>query len=226
MSKVFLFWRLTWTLLDTERSVGVLGSGVVLQLERCGVVHKRLGALGHAGAAVVEIGASLQRAHDHGQLTAADGDRTPRRGRGVQNVARRDAGGCGFRDLVRASESITAAFHFYAGRRQANCPAAPRLAGRQIGEKLEPLIHSHDVNGEMVPYKPLKCFVMTQAEATVIELDEPSCELQRQYHPCWSVLLCTSCGNAEKLIKAILIGTLNHRFVLGTAPLRRCFTAL
>lgn len=76
---MFSCWRLTWTFLDTERSVGVLGSGVVLQLERRGVVHERLGALGHAGAAVVEIGASLRRAHDHGQLTVADGDQPARR---------------------------------------------------------------------------------------------------------------------------------------------------
>lgn len=52
--------RLTGTLLDAEGSVGVLGSGVVLQLEGGGVVDERLRALGHAGAAVVEVGASLQ----------------------------------------------------------------------------------------------------------------------------------------------------------------------
>lgn len=58
--------RLTWTFLDTERSIGVFGSGVVLQLKGCGVVHKRLRALGHAGTAVVEIGASLQRSTQPG----------------------------------------------------------------------------------------------------------------------------------------------------------------
>lgn len=52
--------RLTGTFPDTEGSVGVLGSGVVLELERCRVVHKRLRALGHARARVVEIGASLR----------------------------------------------------------------------------------------------------------------------------------------------------------------------
>lgn len=62
--------RLTWTLLDTKCSVGVLGSGVVLQLERCGVVHEGLRALGHTGSAVVEIGTSLQREHEHSQLEA------------------------------------------------------------------------------------------------------------------------------------------------------------
>lgn len=54
---------LTWTFLDTKCAVGVLGSGVVLQLERGGVVHKRLRALGHARPAVVEIGARLRRKH-------------------------------------------------------------------------------------------------------------------------------------------------------------------
>lgn len=60
---------LTGTFLDTKRAVCVLGSGVVLQLKRCGVVHKRLGALGHAGPAVIEIGARLRKkkAHDPGQ---------------------------------------------------------------------------------------------------------------------------------------------------------------
>lgn len=52
--------RLTWAFLDAEGPIGVLGSGVVLQLERCGVVDKRLRALGHTRSAVVEIGASLQ----------------------------------------------------------------------------------------------------------------------------------------------------------------------
>lgn len=54
---------LTWTFLDTKCAVGVLGSGVVLQLKRRGVVHKRLRALGHARPAVVEIGARLRRKH-------------------------------------------------------------------------------------------------------------------------------------------------------------------
>lgn len=57
-------------------------------------------------------------------------------------------------------------------------------------KKLEPLIHSHDVNGEMFSHKPLKCFVMTQAETAVIELDEPSCELQLQYQRCQRVRVC------------------------------------
>lgn len=54
---------LTWTFLDAKRAVGVLGSGVVLQLKRRGVVHKRLRALSHARPAVVEIGARLRRKH-------------------------------------------------------------------------------------------------------------------------------------------------------------------
>ena len=53
--------KLTWTLLDAKGPVGVLGPGVVLQLEGRGVVDERLGALGHARAAVVEVGASLRR---------------------------------------------------------------------------------------------------------------------------------------------------------------------
>lgn len=55
--------ELTWTLLDAERPVGVLGAGVVLQLERGGVVHERLRALGHTRPAVVEVGAGLQEKH-------------------------------------------------------------------------------------------------------------------------------------------------------------------
>lgn len=64
--------RLTGTFLHTKGSIGVLGSGVVLQLEGRGVVHKRLRALGHACSAVVEIGASLQKAHKNNQLKADD----------------------------------------------------------------------------------------------------------------------------------------------------------
>lgn len=86
--------------------------------------------------------------------------------------------------------SITAAFHVYVGLRQADHAAVPRLFESQMGEKLEPLIHSHDVNGEMFSHKPLKCFVMTQAETAVIELDEPSCELQLQYQHCQRVRVC------------------------------------
>ena len=52
--------RLTWTLLDAEGSVSVLGPGVVFQLEGGGVVDKRLGALGHACPTVIEVGAGLQ----------------------------------------------------------------------------------------------------------------------------------------------------------------------
>lgn len=53
--------RLTGAFLDAESAVGVLGSGVGLQLEGGGVVHERLRTLGDAGAAVVEISASLQK---------------------------------------------------------------------------------------------------------------------------------------------------------------------
>jgi len=79
--------RLTWAFLDTEGSIGVLGSGVVLQLERRGVVHERLRALGHARSAVVEIGAGLQ-AED-------EGSQFPH----ISHTA--------------SEESITAAFHFF-----------------------------------------------------------------------------------------------------------------
>lgn len=73
---------LTWTFLDAKCAVGVLGSGVVLQLKRCGVVHKRLRALGHARPAVVEIGARLRRKeHDPGQPWMAS--RPPDAGGGV-----------------------------------------------------------------------------------------------------------------------------------------------
>lgn len=82
--------------------------------------------------------------------------------------------------------------------RQPGGAAAPRLFGRQMGEKLEPLIHGHDVNGETVPHKPLKCCVMTRAETAVIELDEASCELQRQYHPCRSVCACAQVGGGGR----------------------------
>lgn len=56
----------------------------------------------------------------------------------------------------------------------------------------------------MVPHKPLKCLVATQAETAVIELDKPSCELLLQYR---------NCGvggggcDSERLIKETLIGT-------------------
>lgn len=63
---------LTWTFLDTKCTVGVLGSGVVLQLKRRGVVHKRLRALGHARPTVIEIGARLRKKHTTpGQLWTA-----------------------------------------------------------------------------------------------------------------------------------------------------------
>lgn len=52
--------RLTWTLLDTEGSIGVLRPGVVFQLESCGVVDKWLGALCHTCTTVIEVGAGLQ----------------------------------------------------------------------------------------------------------------------------------------------------------------------
>lgn len=57
--------RPTWTLLDTEGSIGVLCSGVVLQLEGGGVVDKWLGALGHTCPTVIEVGAGLQRHTEH-----------------------------------------------------------------------------------------------------------------------------------------------------------------
>lgn len=38
--------------------------------------------------------------------------------------------------------------------------SSPCLFEFQMGEKLEPLIHSHDVNGEMFSHKPLKCSVV------------------------------------------------------------------
>lgn len=68
---------LTGTFLDTKRAVRVLGSGVVLQLKRCGVVHKRLGALGHAGPAVIEIGARLQKKSTQ-PWSAVDGEQPAR----------------------------------------------------------------------------------------------------------------------------------------------------
>lgn len=55
-------------------------------------------------------------------------------------------------------KSIAAAFHFYVGLRHLDRAAVPHLSERQMGEKLEPLIYSHDVNGEMFSHKPLKCF--------------------------------------------------------------------
>lgn len=51
---------LTWTFLNTESSVGVLGPGVVFQLEGGRVVDKWLGALGHTCPTVIEVGTSLQ----------------------------------------------------------------------------------------------------------------------------------------------------------------------
>lgn len=51
---------LTGTFLDAEGSVGVFGSGVVVQLEGDGVVDEWLWALGHACPTVVEVGTGLQ----------------------------------------------------------------------------------------------------------------------------------------------------------------------
>lgn len=51
---------LTWTFFHAEGSVGVLGAGVVLQLEGGGVIDERLRALGHTSTAVIEVGARLQ----------------------------------------------------------------------------------------------------------------------------------------------------------------------
>lgn len=85
--------RLTWAFLDAEGAVGVLGPGVVFQLEGGGVVDERLRALGHARSAVVEIGAGLQRAHSRSQPrgTMSDGER--RKGAKKAGEVRRGGGG-------------------------------------------------------------------------------------------------------------------------------------
>lgn len=51
---------LTWAFFHAEGSVGVLGAGIVLQLEGGRVVDERLRALGHTSTAVIEVGARLQ----------------------------------------------------------------------------------------------------------------------------------------------------------------------
>lgn len=54
---------------------------------------------------------------------------------------------------------------------------------------------------------------MTQAETAVTELNKPFCELQLQYCCCQRRrVLCTGLRDRKDLIKAILIGTLNHQF--------------
>lgn len=63
MSRIILIVQavgLTWTFLHAEGSVGVLGAGIVLQLEGGRVVDERLGALGHTCTTVIEVGARLQ----------------------------------------------------------------------------------------------------------------------------------------------------------------------
>lgn len=178
--------RLTWTLLDTEGSVGVLGSGVVLQLKGCGIVHKRLRALGHTGAAVVEIGASLRNTNT---VSSEDTSETSTTSRAARRLEGRDSS---------HRESITAAFHFYAGSGHAN--QRRRLFELQMGEKLEPLIRSRDVNGELFSHKPLKCFAVCGhgAETAVIELDEPFYELQLQYHPSKTATAVRELGKQEE----------------------------
>lgn len=52
---------LTWTFFHAEGSVGVLGAGIVLQLEGGRVVDERLRALGHTSTTVIEVGARLQK---------------------------------------------------------------------------------------------------------------------------------------------------------------------
>lgn len=51
---------LTWAFFHAEGSVGVLGPGIVLQLEGGGVVDERLRALCHTSPAVIEVGARLR----------------------------------------------------------------------------------------------------------------------------------------------------------------------
>lgn len=51
---------LTWTLLDTEGSISVLGPGIVFQLEGSRIVNKWLRALGNTCPTVVEVGTGLQ----------------------------------------------------------------------------------------------------------------------------------------------------------------------
>lgn len=51
---------LTWAFFHAEGSVGVLGPGIVLQLEGGGVVDERLRALSHTSTTVIEVGARLQ----------------------------------------------------------------------------------------------------------------------------------------------------------------------
>lgn len=125
-----MFGRLTWTFLDTERSVGVLGSGVVLQLERCGVVHKRLGALGHACAAVVEIGASLRRAHEP---RSADGSRR----RPDRPVVRRMTGGVIFSHESERVKEYYSSISFLRWAATGGSPSCPSSLwtpnGRKIG---------------------------------------------------------------------------------------------
>lgn len=128
---VFLHLKgLTWAFLDTKRAVRVLGSGVVLQLKRRWVVHKRLRALGHARPAVVEIGARLRRKH----MTLVS------RGR---RAHRQMPAEVSFSCNVRL-EGVSFRWHF--GR--CSCPSSLWTPnGRTIG----PLIQGNDVNGKCFP---------------------------------------------------------------------------
>lgn len=68
----------------------------MLQLEGGGVVDERLRALGHAGSTVVEIGASLQRAHSHNQPRGTRSDGKHRKGVEKAGEGRRGGGGAVF----------------------------------------------------------------------------------------------------------------------------------
>lgn len=181
---------LTWTFLDTKCAVGVLGSGVVLQLERGGVVHKRLRALGHARPAVVEIGARLQRKHTSPVRSGRQADRhTPEEVSFSHNIRH---------------QGVSFQWHF--GWR--SCPSALWTPnGRETGA----LIQSRDVNGEMLSHK-LQVFasdtgwedggnwigwVFVWITATILQL-------------------CRGWGrgdDSERLIKATLIGTPNQQLM-------------
>lgn len=195
---VFLHFKgLTWAFLDTKRAVRVLGSGVVLQLKRRWVVHKRLRALGHARPAVVEIGARLRRKH----MTLVS------RGR-------------------RANHQMPAEVSFSCCSPRGSFISVTfwtvRLSLISLNSKWEKNWTTDPeqwCKRQMFSHKPLKCFVETQAVTAVIELDEPLRELLLQYSSCGGGGVTSVCDR-EWLIKGTLIGTPNQQ--IG----QQCFTAL
>lgn len=102
----------------------------------------------------------------------------------------------------------------------------PCLFQNQVGAKLKPLIHSNDINDEIFYHKPLNCFAVCDQRLKRQKLNWMSLSITYNYSVI-SVCVAHKFAKQEEcgVIRGILIGTLNHQFVLWRASLRQNFTA-